>query len=44
MSPQEHQHKESLLARDSRQTAISAAKDVPKEKGTAKVTKPEKID
>ncbi len=44
MSPQEHQHKEPLVAREGRLTGISAAKDVPVEKASKTAEKPKKID
>jgi polyphosphate kinase len=44
MIPKEHQHKEPLLARESRRIDISTAKDAPKEKRAATAAKPKKID
>jgi polyphosphate kinase len=44
MSPQEHQNKQPLLAKQGRLTRISAAKDLSTEKTSTTAKKPEKID
>ncbi len=44
MSPQEHQHKEALLAKEGRLTGIAAAKDGPTGKASTTAEKPKKID
>ncbi|MGD8492811.1 MAG: polyphosphate kinase 1 [Desulfobacterales bacterium] len=44
MSPQEHQHKEALIAREGQAIGPTTAKDVPIEKTPAAAEKPQKID
>ena len=44
MSPQEHQHKETILAGEGQLAGISIAKDMPDEKTAKTMEKPQKID